>query len=115
MLSFLPLTRRLLFPQQVLSSRFGPGNATYAWSVFTKHSERLKQSGHEVACRILEVGPGQNIGTSLLWYVLEKTKGNSPHLVLWDVFPNAQIGTESWRECARSLIDSIPADVGEER
>jgi len=111
-LCFIPLTRRLLFPQQVLSARFGPSNATYAWSVFARHHERLTQSGYDGTRRILEVGPGQNIGTSLLWYAREKGKGSSPHVVLWDVFPNAQIGSETWRECARSLIDSIPAAIG---
>lgn len=112
MLCLVPLTKRLLFPPQELSASFGPSNPTYAWSVFVRHSGRLKQSGFEVASRILEVGPGQNIGTSLLWYAFEKAKGNSPHIVLWDVFPNATGGSEVWRECACGLIDSIPADTG---
>ena len=106
-----PWTRRLLFPPEELAARFGPSNATYAWSVFVRHHERLKQSGYDGACRILEVGPGQNIGTSLLWYAIEKSKGSSPHVVLWDVFPNARTGLEAWRECANGLLGSMPADM----
>ena len=106
-----PWTRRLLFPQQALAARFGPSNAAYAWKVFDGHHERLKQSGYDGACRILEVGPGQNIGTSFLWYALEKGKGNSPRVVLWDVFPNARTGAAAWRECASGLLGSMPADT----
>lgn len=106
-----PWTRGMLFPPQELAARFGPSNAKYAWNVFARHHERLKQSGYDGASRILEVGPGQNIGTSLLWYAIEKGKGNSPHVVLWDVFPNARTGSEAWRECARGLLGSIPAEM----
>jgi hypothetical protein len=56
MLCLVPVTRSLLFPPERLVARFGRGDAEYAWGVFIRHFNRLKDAGFTSAERILEVG-----------------------------------------------------------
>ena len=69
LLCLVPMTRRMLFPQDRLAAAFGRGDAEYAWRVFQHHFDMLQSAGGCSATRILEIGPGRNLGTSLLWWV----------------------------------------------
>lgn len=106
-LCLLPFCRRLLFPQENLAARFGRGDAEYAWSVFNRHFNRLRRVGFESAQWILEVGPGRNLGTALLWWAyLSSKKEHSVSVICWDVFKNAS--PEESGYCAR-LSDELLA------
>ena len=82
--------RRLLFPADALAAAFGRGDADYAWSVFSHHLAQLDVAGFKGATRILEIGPGKNLGTALLWWAnLGSRNENNPiEIVCWDVFNN---------------------------
>lgn len=62
----LPIGRAWLFPQSKLSTHFGRGDVEYAWQVFLRHYRQLHEHGFVGARRIMEVGPGRNLGTALL-------------------------------------------------
>jgi len=107
MLSVTPWGRSLLYPSQSLANRFGPGDAEYAISVFLHHYRQLSAAGFPGADKILEVGPGQNVGTSLLMWALNHSQfGRAVTVILWDVFPNMVVDPESFREAARAVLDS---------
>ena len=85
-----PAGQRLLFPQDRLAAQFGRGDADYAWHVFEHHFTKLQKSGFSAAGRLLEIGPGRNLGTSLLWWAhCRQTLGSDVQVVCWDVFKNA--------------------------
>ena len=104
---FVPGTRVILFPGNKLSERFGRSDAEYAWSVFNNHHKRLLDSGYHGARRILEAGPGRNIGTSVLFWAREIS--NLPNdskvkIVLWDIYKNVTIDFDFWKCCANNLL-----------
>lgn len=102
----------LLFPASSLSARFGPGDAPYAWSVFSHHYLQLEEAGFKHARRMLEVGPGRNIGTALLWWAQLSPECPELEIICWDVFPNAEIDVEGyWSSLAGSLIEAAPASL----
>src|ERR1019366_6466897 len=104
-----PPAKRILFPSSKLAAQFGSGDGAYAWAVFCGHFERLRKAGFTGAGRILEVGPGRNIGTSLLWYSMAvDSRRPNVSIALWDVFPNANVGANVWSDCASSLLRSQP-------
>lgn len=102
-----PLGRNLLFPTQSLANRFGRGDADYALRVFIHHHRQLTAAGFPGATRILEVGPGRNLGTSLLMWALNYSRtGQSVTVFLWDVYPNMVVNADTLAEAARALLDS---------
>lgn len=104
----------LLFPSEQLAIRFGPGDAPYAWSVFEHHRLQLEEAGFNSAERVLEVGPGRNIGTALLWWshLSAKAPSGSLEIVCWDVYPNANIDSDGyWPSLASALIEAAPRDI----
>ena len=83
-----PWGRSLLFPSQSLATRFGRDDADYALSVFLHHYRQLSAAGFRTADKILEVGPGRNVGTSLLMWALNHARsGRAVTVILWDAFP----------------------------
>ena len=108
-----PFTRGLLFPQNSLALQFGRGDAEYAWNVFQHHFRLLSGEGFDVADRILEVGPGRNLGTALLWWTYCKAKGKEVvDITCWDVFRNASPQKEGfWMALASELTESQPAKL----
>jgi hypothetical protein len=65
-----PWGRSLVFPSQSLTIHFGGGDADYALRVFLRHFRQLSAAGFRTADKILEVGPGRNLGTSVLMWAL---------------------------------------------
>ncbi len=98
--------RAWLFPPVNLAAHFGRGDAEYAWKVFLSHYRQLHEHGFSSARRVLEVGPGRNIGTSLLWWCyLASQKDQTVEIVCWDVFKNVNPETsEFWSTLARDLL-----------
>lgn len=114
LLCLTPIGRRLLFPSDALAARFGRGDADYAWSVFSHHLAQLDAAGFEAADRILEIGPGRNLGTALLWWSLISSRNeNEPiEIVCWDVFKNAKPETDGfWAELAQALLAKPPGTL----
>jgi hypothetical protein len=112
LLCILPVSRNWLFPEDVLAAHFGPAKFSYAWDVFLRHRNRLKKFGFTRADCVLEVGPGRNLGTALLWWVSNAGLPGqaAPVVVLWDVYPNAQIDqTGVWAIWAKGLLKSMPS------
>lgn len=109
-----PVGRNWLYPQQKLASRFGRGDAEYAWRVFLSHFRILQQSGFDCAQRVLEVGPGRNLGTALLWWCYLSAHCNaSVEIVCWDVFKNASPEDANfWPVLARELLDKQAKEGG---
>lgn len=110
LLCLIPITRRVLFPQRKLAKQFGRGDAQYAWDVFLRHFERLRKCGFAGAKNVLEIGPGQNLGTGLLWWVLGTERfGTEGRVVCWDVFNNANVEKERyWATLAQELLTVMP-------
>lgn len=102
----LPTTRSWIFRPEALAARFGRGDAVYAWQVYLHHLSQLESAGFAQANAILEVGPGRNLGTSLLWWARAESGGQiSPKVVLWDVFANAEPSASGyWEGVATSLL-----------
>lgn len=101
----------LLFPREKLANRFGRGDAEYALQVFRHHVGQLRQAGFENASNILEVGPGRNLGTALLWWS-SAVAGGSPDagITLWDVHANATPTVDGfWRTWAQNLLLALDA------
>lgn len=101
--------RRLLFPNDLLASRFGRSDAEYAWGVFSHHLSQLTAAGFRSADRLMEVGPGRNLGTALLWWCfLTSDNENKPvKIVCWDVFENAKPNIAGfWPALAKTLLAS---------
>ena len=102
-----PWGRNLLFPSQTLANCFGRGDADYALSVFLHHYRQLSATGFRSADKILEVGPGQNLGTSVLMWALNHSRAaGMVTVILWDVFPNMIVDANAVQEAARALLDS---------
>lgn len=110
-----PFTRQMLFSQDKLSLSFGRGDADYAWQVFQHHYYMLKNSGFSVCTKILEVGPGRNLGSSLLWWAYCALNTSSEvKVVCWDVFRNASPeANDYWENLAGELLGKQP-DLSEE-
>ncbi len=107
LLCIIPWGQRLLFPSQALADRFGRGDADYAISVFLHHYRQLSAAGFQAVDKIMEVGPGRNLGTSLLMWVLNHSRsGNAVTVILWDVFPNMVVDADTLSEAAQALLDS---------
>jgi hypothetical protein len=72
-----------------LTIRFGSGDADYALRVFLRHYRQLSAIGFLTADKILEVGPGRNLGTSVLMWAMNHSQVAGPvTVILWDAFPN---------------------------
>jgi len=109
--------RRLMYPADILATRFGRGDADYAWRVFSHHFAQLDAAGFEAADRILEIGPGRNLGTALLWWSLisSRNANKSIEIVCWDVFKNAMPESDGfWAELAQALLVKLPETLPEE-
>ncbi len=102
-----PIGRSILFPRLQLAERFGPGDAEYAWSVFAHHHSLLHGAGFTGAKDVLEIGPGRNLGTSLLWWAhLSELAGGEVRITCWDVFQNASPDSaEFWPRLAFQLLE----------
>lgn len=102
----LPAGRRRLFPPRRLAQHFGPGDARYAWEVFDHHRIPLQRVGFQGFDHMLEVGPGQNLGSGLLWWAWAVGAGNgAARVLLWDVHPNAETPSgKSWVALAWELL-----------
>ena len=107
LICIIPWGRKILFPPETLARRFGRDDPAYAISVFLHHHQQLSAAGYSGADKILEVGPGRNIGTSLLMWALNHARsGKAVTVILWDVFRNADVDRESLRKIARALLES---------
>jgi len=107
MLCITPWGKNVLFPSQSLADRFGRSDADYAVRVFMHHQRQLFDAGFPGANKVLEVGPGRNVGTSLLIWALNYSRfGTVVTMILWDVFPNMVVDANALRKAARSLLDS---------
>jgi hypothetical protein len=107
------LGRTWLYPPERLSLQFGPADGEYAWRVFLGHVSRLEQHGFGNVHRALEVGPGQNLGTALLWWSYLNIRATRPVEVLcWDIFRNAEPeGAGFWASLANELLDCNQPEV----
>ena len=106
----LPGGTRLLFPPDRLALRFGRGDADYALKVWRHHLSIIEHIGEGKPRRILEIGPGRNLGTALLWWSLCDDNAN---ITLWDVYANAEPSRlEFWAQTARALLDA-QTELGE--
>lgn len=102
-----PWGRSLLFPSMSLAARFGRADAEYAVSVFLHHYTQLSSSGFRRAEKILEVGPGRNLGTALLVWALSHARSpGAVTVILWDAFPNMIVDVASLRDTAAGLLAS---------
>lgn len=101
-----PRGAKLLFPPNSLARRFGRGDADYAVTVYLHHARQLASAGCRGATRILETGPGRNLGSALLWWCRAHAEENAePGIVLWDVHANAHPGAPGyWQELARVML-----------
>lgn len=102
-----PAARRMFHPPEALAASFGPGHAQYAWSVYGHHLRQLGAVGFSDATSVLEVGPGRNLGTALLWWSRGAARAvRCPSVVLWDVFPNSDPSAPGfWQEVATALLN----------
>ncbi|MBZ0169674.1 hypothetical protein MELA_01143 [Candidatus Methylomirabilis lanthanidiphila] len=107
-LCLVPVARQILFPRDRLAARFGRGDAEYAWSVFARHFTRLRDAGFSGAELMLEVGPGRNLGTALLWWAYcGARRDDHVGVVCWDVFKNGIPETRDfWGNLAQELLDA---------
>lgn len=111
LLAAIPLIRRLRFPAVTLARSFGSDDASYSWRVFERHAKRLRELDFPFdARRILEVGPGQNIGGPVLWWAV--CGGEGVHVTLWDAFPNMAPDKESIRATAGALLETADGRDG---
>lgn len=108
-----PSGARLLFPAAKLAGNFGRGDAEYAVRVFLHHHLPLEASGFDRARSLLEIGPGRNLGTALLWWAVLQTRGeDAVRITLWDVHPNAQPEEPGfWANWASRLLDAMRAEA----
>jgi hypothetical protein len=114
MVCLIPAGRRLLFPSTMLASRFGRGDAEYSWDVFLHHFAQLREVGFQSARNVLEIGPGRNLGTALLWwaYLTPAIEDETVGIVCWDVFYNAKPNaTGFWAGLAQGLLQKLPEDI----
>jgi hypothetical protein len=105
----LPGGARTLYPAAALSRNFGRGDAAYALEVFGHHSRQLAAAGFAQARQVLEVGPGRNLGTSLLWWcALAGSDDREVQVRLWDAYPNANPSQAGyWQATAAALLAEI--------
>lgn len=105
----IPGGARLLFPARRLATQFGRGDALYALHVYRHHVRQLEQAGFTGASMILEVGPGQNLGSGLLWWSRAVAVGQSNvRVTFWDVYPNANPHASGfWPALAREVLDAM--------
>lgn len=110
-LSAVPAGRQMLFPQREMAGKFGRGDSAYAWQLFNYHLTLLQKSNLEVGSKILEVGPGRNLGTALLWWAFCKPIGRDDvEVTCWDVFPNSCVDVPGfWQNLAKALRDQDSA------
>ena len=102
-----PWGRSLLFPSFSLATHFGPDDADYAIGVFLRHYRQLSANGFRTADKILEVGPGRNLGTSvLMWAMNHLRAAGTVTVILWDAFPNMIVDANAEQEAARALLES---------
>lgn len=107
MICVTPWGRNRIFPAESLANRFGRGDADYAIGVFMHHQRQLAAAGFPGGARILEVGPGRNLGTSLLmWAQNDSQMGRPVSVYLWDVFPNMVVNADTLAEVAGTLLES---------
>ena len=105
MISTTTVGRRLVLPPVQLAKDFGPADAGYSWRLFCRQFDRLREVNYEPeARRILDVGPGRNIGSSLLWWAA--SGGGAVSVVLWDTYANMVVDADALRVSAVALIDS---------
>lgn len=106
----------MLFPAQTLASNFGRGDAEYAVSVYLHHARQLRRAGFRGAGPVMEVGPGRNLGSALLWWCrLVAEHSEKPTVILWDVYPNAQPDAPSfWSLLANAILAQIKIDGNSE-
>ena len=107
-----PGVRGLLFRDQALAKGFGRSDAEYSWSVFRQHFSRIQPLflAHGWPKRILEVGPGANAGTALLFWAADQ-----PHarVTLWDGYRCLDWSQLRWSEVAAGLLAQEP-EAGDE-
>jgi hypothetical protein len=110
LLCLTPTGRMLLFPVEKLAIDFGRDDSEYAWSVFSHHFAQLNEVRFRCVDRILEIGPGRNLGTALLWWALSSSQCQKPvEIVCWDVFRNADPEADGyWVELAKALLEKQP-------
>lgn len=113
LICLVPGGAQLLFPPEALAHRFGRGDAEYALKVYRHHRTQLEQTGFEGATTFLEVGPGRNLGTSLLWWSWAAAEGrHGARALLWDVHRNALPDAPGFRsDLAGHLLEQVASDT----
>jgi hypothetical protein len=114
-LCFFPFGQGWLYPPGKLAMRFGRADAAYAWRVYLSHTAHLSKVNFSSAHRVLEIGPGQNLGTSLLWWCRLRSnlsEAETVEIICWDVFKNASPEKDGfWPSLAKELIDQTPDET----
>ncbi len=110
----IPGGSRVLFPAERLAARFGRGDADYALQVYRHHANQLTQAGFKSAAQVLEVGPGRNLGSALLWWSRAVAEGaTEPCVTLWDVHANAAPEAPNYRgDLAGQLLECLNSTDG---
>ena len=104
-----PMGRRFFFPPARRAVTLGPDDARYSWRLFTRQFDRLREAGFSAeAQHVLDVGPGRNIGSALLWWAANG--GGSVSVVLWDVDANMMVNEQALRDSSRALIEAAETD-----
>lgn len=110
--------RHRLIPPEALAQRFGPSDAGYSIRVFLSHFRRLHSAGFRSADRILEIGPGRNIGTALMWWAYHHAlEEKSRSVALWDIYANMTVDQASLQLATKVLLDhpdmvALTAELG---
>lgn len=112
----LPGGRALLYPPEKLANRFGRGDAEYALHVYRHHITQLTEAGFTGASQVLEIGPGRNLGTALLWWSHATALGLvNVRVTLWDVYANDDPAARNyWQELARDILATLEANADQD-
>lgn len=114
-LCVLPGGTSVVCPSSALAAAFGRGDANYAWNVFAHHRAQMREAGVGGSSRALEVGPGRNLGTALLFWAAARGAGRDLRVVCWDVFPNAKPDEPRfWQGLASELVAAAPSPAEED-
>jgi len=112
--NFLALTpvRKVLWPSGALATAFGPEDADYGVDLFLQQArDALRIRPDFRPRRALEIGPGRNPYTALLWSAFS----DGGQILLWDVFPNMELTAEGWPRLAAEALEAWSRNSGDGR
>jgi hypothetical protein len=96
------LGKKLALPPASARQPFWANEADYAIRVVLHHYRQLSASVFRAPDKVKEVGPGRNVGRSLLMWALNRSRsGTLVTVILWDVFPHMVVDVDVLRKAAR--------------